>query len=405
MAYTITQKVPIVVGVGALQAAAEKIRDELKFKKVLLVYDQNIAKTGNADKVKAAFEVAGLECFVYDKCERDAPEHCCDEVAKMGLENQAEILVAIGGGSTMDTTKGACVVMGNGGKMHDWLMQNPYRKAGKSTVEAFMKPLGYKKNVPCVCIPTTSGTGSESGSWAVIHDEELHMKDCIMYEAEFAVIDPEMTVTCPDFVTTDCAFDALAHAAESITSRNGSVNIYDDMLGSGVTQMVFEYLEKAVKDPGDLYAREKLATAATLAGFCLNYATAHVGHTIADGLLYRFNFSHGYACLLALPGSIELAAPYTTEQVKHLIKAQGGQLTGNETPEELGSIVAENYRKLARACGVKTPKDKGITRDEFISDETVEACFGDKLAIASCPKDNITKEDIRKILIDIYDKL
>lgn len=404
MAYSITQKVPIVIGEGALTMAAEKIRDELKFTKVLLTYDPNIGKSGTADKVRTAFEAAGLECFVYDKVERDAPEHCCDEIAQLGLEKKAEILVAIGGGSTMDSTKGACVVMGNGGKMHDWLMQNPYRKAGKSPVEAFAKPLAYKRTVPCVCIPTTSGTGSESGSWAVIHDEELHMKDCIMYEAEFAVIDPVMTVTCPPSVTLDCAFDALAHAAESITSRNGNGCMYDVMLGAGVTQMVFENLETAVKEPENLYAREKLATAATLAGFCLNYATAHVGHAIADGLLYRYNFSHGYACLMALPGAIQMAAPNVVEQTKQLIKAQGYQLTGNETPEELGEIVAENYRKLARACGVKTPKDKGITREEFISDATVEACQVEKLAIANCPKDNITSEDIRQLLADIYDK-
>ena len=405
MIYEITQDVPVLVGQGAVKEVGKKLREDYGVTKVALVYDMGVKNAGIADKVLEALTESGMPCVCYDKVERDAPDYTVDELGAVIRENGCDGIVAVGGGSTLDTAKGAGVVASNPGCIRDYMIQRPARLAGTDTAAGFASASKHKQTVPLVTIPTTSGTGSEIRLTGVIHDTELHKKDIVEYTPKFAVQDPELLVTMPPFITATTAFDAMAHANESMTSIVGQKKLRNTILGAGVTQTVFEWLPVAIAEPNNLVAREKLAVASTLAALCSLDGLAHVGHNTADSFNYNFNMAHGHACALTLPPTIELAAPYAADSVRHIAIAQGIVLSGDETPQVLGRMVADKYRELARAVGIPSMKDQGITREQMVETQVIEDIFLNQNAMNKFPSGTgITREEAKWLLLEIYDR-
>lgn len=406
MTYMIDQVVPVLVGQGAAGELAAKLKAEHGATAVALVTDPGVAGAGIADKVRDALEAGGLPCAVFfDKVERDAPDYNVDELAGLIRDAGCDAIVAVGGGSTLDSAKGAAIVACNGGKIRDYMIQRPARLAGGDTAAGFAQAAKHKMTLPLVTIPTTSGTGSEIRLTGVIHDTELHMKDIVEYTPALAVQDPELLTTMPPFVTATTAFDAMAHANESMTSVIGQHKLRNTILGAGVTQTVFEWLPVAIAEPDNLVAREKLAVASTLAALCSLDGLAHVGHNCADSFNYNFDLAHGYACSLTLPPAIELTAPYATDAVRHIAIAQGAHLTGGETPEELGSLVADNYRALAHKVGIPSLVERGIAREDLLRDKVVDDIFLNQNAMNKFPTGcGITREQAIWMLEQIYDR-
>ena len=402
--YEITQAVPVLVGRGAVGEMAERLRTSGNCRRAVLVYDSGVEKAGISGKVKDALEARGICCICYNKVERDAPDYSVDELSGLIRDNGCDVIVAVGGGSTLDTAKGAGLAASNGGKIRDYMLQRPARLSGGDTAAAFRQTKKYSQDIPLITIPTTSGTGSEIRLTGVIHDTELHMKDIIEYTPYFAVQDPELLTTMPPFITATTAFDAMAHANESMTSIIGQKKLRNTILGAGVTQTVFEWLPTAVSEPENLEAREKLAVASTLAALCSLDGLAHVGHNAADSLNYNFDLAHGYACSLTLPPAIELAAPYAAESVRHIALAQGLSLSGKETPEELGRLVADAYRALAHRVGIPPIRERGITKEQLLQKKVIDDIFLNQNAMNKFPSGKgITREDAAWMLEQIYD--
>ena len=404
MIYEIAQPVPILAGRGAVMELGAKLIKDFGVRKVVLVYDRGVKGAGIGDKVKAALEEHGLQCVTFDDIQRDAPDTNVDELGRFIRDAGADAVVALGGGSTLDACKGACTVAVNGGTIRDYLIQRPYRLRGERGAEGFKKEITYKQDLPLICVPTTSGTGSELRLGGVIYDTDLHVKDSVVYVPKLAVQDPELLVTMPPFITATTAFDAMAHANESMTSLIGQHKLRNTILGAGVTQTMFEWLPVVMDDPNNLEGREKIGVASSLAALCSIDGLAHIGHAIAETFNYNFDLPHGHACTLTLPVAIEVAAPFAVESVRHIALAQGLIPTGKETPEELGAMVAEKYRELARRCGIPSLKSLGVSRERMFEDKVVDDCFINDAAMGMFPSGKgITREQAIWCLEKIYD--
>ena len=231
------------------------------------------------------------------------------------------------------------------------------------------------------------------------------MKDIVEYTPAFALQDATLLTTMPPFITATTAFDAMAHANESMTSTIGQGKLRNQILGAGVTQTVFEWLPVAMAEPENLEAREKLAVASSLAALCSLDGLAHIGHNCADSFTYNFNLPHAYGCSLTLPVAIQLAAPYATDSVRHIAIAQGAHLTSSETPEELGRLVADNYRRLAHEVGIPSLAERDIKREDMFADKVVDDIFQDQNAMNKFPSGSgITREQAVWMLEQIYDE-
>lgn len=405
MIYEMNQAVPVLVGQGALREMAVRLKEDYGCKRAAVVYDPGVQEAGISGRVLEALKRQELECVCYDRVKRDAPDDTVDELGELIRKNGCDVIVAVGGGSTLDTAKGAGIVASNGGSIRDYMIQRPARLSGGDTAAAFQKIRRHRQDIPLITIPTTSGTGSEIRLTGVIHDTQLHMKDIVEYTPRLAVQDPELLTTMPTFITATTAFDAMAHANESMTGINGQKKLRNTILGAGVTQTVFEWLPVAVEEPENLEAREKLAVASTLAALCSLDGLAHIGHNGADSLNYNFNLPHGYGCSLTLPPAIQLAAPYAAESVRHIVLAQGAVLKGNETPEELGAMAADGYRRLARQTGIPSLKERGIKREQLLEKKVIDDIFLGTNAMNQFPSGKgITREEAEWMMAQIYDR-
>lgn len=284
------QPVPVLIGRGSVKKMVEKLKEEYHCRRVALVFGNGVKHAGIIDFVLTALNIASLEYLSYDHMEQDAPDYNVDELGKFLSANHCNAVIAIGGGSTLDTAKGGALVACNGGSIRDYMIQRPARLAGTDSSIRFQHTQQHQQALPLIAIPTTSGSGSEMRLTGVIYDTELHMKDIIEYTPALAVQDPELLTTMPAFITATTAFDAMAHANESMTSCIGKQKLRNIILGAGVTQAVFEWLPVAISEPDNLVAREKLAVASTLAALCSLDGLAHVGHNAADSLNYNFIF-------------------------------------------------------------------------------------------------------------------
>src|SRR5262249_13967102 len=198
----------VVFGPSSLARLGELVR-ELGGRRVLLVTDPGLEAAGHPQRAVESLRAAALEIFLFDGVEENPTTRHVDNGLAFARTNQIDFIVAVGGGSSMDCAKGINFLYTNGGSMID------YKGFGKAA-----KPM-----LPSVAVPTTSGTGSEAQSYALIADEETHMKmACGDRKAAFrvAVLDPEVTISQPPKVTAITGIDAIAHAIETYatTKRN-----------------------------------------------------------------------------------------------------------------------------------------------------------------------------------------
>src|SRR6185436_7366413 len=202
----------LVFGVNAVERAGEIVR-ELGAKKVLLVTDPGIAAAGHEQHVLKSLATDGVKAVVFDKVRENPTTRCIDDCLAVAKSAGIEAIIGLGGGSSMDTAKGCNFLLTNGGRVQD------YWGVGKAT-----KPM-----LPFIAIPTTSGTGSECQSAALIADEATHQKMACLDEktaARVAILDPELTLSQPPRVTACTGIDAIAHAVESaVTKKRTAISV------------------------------------------------------------------------------------------------------------------------------------------------------------------------------------
>lgn len=283
-AFDHTPRTRVVFGNGALSRLGELARAHGT--RALLVTDSGIVKAGHAARALDSLRAAGLEAGLFDRVHENPSTRDVDDCVAVAREFRADLIVGLGGGSSMDTAKGCNFILTNGGRMQD------YWGVGKAT-----KPM-----LPLVAVPTTAGTGSECQSFALISDEVTHSKMACgdtRAAAKIALLDPELTVSMPQRVTVLTGIDAIAHAIEtSVTKKRNAISA---MYSREAFRLLIGGFERVLRDPKDLEARGYMLLGAAFAGTAIENSMLGAAHSSANPLTAHFGIVHGHAVGLMLP--------------------------------------------------------------------------------------------------------
>ncbi len=282
----------LVFGNGTLDRLGELAR-ETGGSRVFLVTDRGIVAAGHVERACASLRRAGLEVTVFADVHENPTTADVAGCLAAAQAFGADLLVGLGGGSSMDTAKGTNFLLTNGGRIQD------YWGVGKAT-----KPL-----LPLIAIPTTAGTGSECQSAALIADETTHQKMACLdpkAAARIAVLDPELTVSQPPRVTAMTGIDALAHAVETaVTTKRNAVSA---MYSRSAFRLLVPALLRVLTNPRDLDARGRMLLGAAFAGLAIESSMLGAAHSAANPLTADFGVVHGAAVGLMLPHVIRVNA-------------------------------------------------------------------------------------------------
>jgi alcohol dehydrogenase len=274
---------------------------------------------------------AGLQVFLFDGVEPNPTSRHVEAGVAFARPQNIDLIVSVGGGSSMDCAKGINFLLTNGGTMAD------YRGFGKAT-----KPM-----LPSIGIPTTAGTGSEAQSYALIADDATHLKmACGDRKAAFhvAILDPEVTVSQPPGVTAITGIDALSHALESyVTTKR---NPLAQMFAREAWSLLESNLEKVLSIPGDLEARGAMQMGAFLAGTAIENSMLGACHACANPLTAHYGMAHGLAIGIMLPHVIRYNAPAAGRLYADLME-QANLADGTADPAE---VVAQRVAQLMRVA-------------------------------------------------------
>ena len=285
LAFDFQPRTRVVFGPGSIQRTGTLARD-LQFHKTLVVADAGVRDAGHAKTVLAILESAGIEPVLFGDFGVNPDSAMVDAGATFAREHGVDSILGLGGGSSLDCAKGISFIATNGGRMAD------YRGYGKVT-----KPL-----LPMIGIPTTSGTGSEAQSYAVIADADTHMKmACGDPTAAFkvAILDPDLTASAPRHVTAMSGYDALAHAVETAVTQKRTP--LSDMLSQHAWKLLSGAYERVLLQPADADARAAMMIGSHLAGAAIEQSMLGAAHACANPLTAKFNLPHGLALAIVLP--------------------------------------------------------------------------------------------------------
>ena len=354
---------------------ALSILDEIKDGSVLIVCDEFMESSGIVDKIKE--HLASCRVYVFSKVIPDPPIEIVSEGIKCLSECGADIMIAVGGGSSIDAAKAIRELAGR---------------------------LGIARIDECYAIPTTSGTGSEVTRFSVITDANKGIKYPLVNDSlqpMVAILDPELVESVPPAITADTGMDAQTHALESYVSTDS--NDFTDALAEKAVTLLVKFLPFAYAHGDDLEAREKVHNAACLAGMAFNKVGLGICHSIAHTVGGKFHISHGRSNAMLLPYIIEFNAhldgPEETlcaRKYQRMAKLIG--IPYSNVPLAVNSLVRK-IREMNRLFGIpENLKKLNISRADVmkVKDQMTSAAMND-----ICTKTNpraVTVDDLEKII-------
>ena len=309
---------------------------ELGARRALLVTDPGIVAAGHAERGLAALNRAGIETQLFEGVGENPTTDHVDAGLAVAKRHNPELIVGLGGGSSMDCAKGINFLLTGGGRMAD------YWGTGKAT-----RPM-----LPSIAVPTTAGTGSETQSFALISDASTHVKmACGDKKASFrvAILDPQLTVSQPPRVTALTGIDALAHALETyVTRTRTAVSL---AFSREAWQLLGENFGRVLEDPSDLEARSGMQLGAAFAGLAIENSMLGATHALANPLTARYGIVHGQAVGLMLPHVIRFNGHEFGSWYDDLLAASGGT-NGFPSPQSGYGGLAEFIADLAHKAGL-----------------------------------------------------
>ena len=313
-------------------------------RRALVVTDPGVRRAGIADGPLAALRDAGLTVALFHGVSGNPRDHECLAAAEAGRALGADMVVAVGGGSPMDTAKTAAALLANGGTPQDW----------EAPARLDRPPL------PVVAVPTTSGTGSEVTFYAVVTDTARHVKMSLFdprLAPAVALVDPGLTMTLPAAVTASTGMDALTHAVEAATCR--LANPVSDALAKEAIGLVARHLPTAVRDGANREARAGTMMGSLLAGMAFGNTDVGSVHCLAEAIGGRYDTPHGVANAVFLPLVFAHNAAAFPEHHAAVAAALG--LGGESAADAVAAVAA-----LAREVGIPRLRDlPGIDPADF----------------------------------------
>ena len=302
----------------------------------LIVSDPGIAKIGAVEKAVHFIKGAGLKVTIFDQVHENPTTDDVDACVAVAKESKVDLIVGLGGGSSLDTAKGCNFILTNGGTMHDYW-----------GVDLANEPM-----LPLIAIPTTSGTGSECQSFALIADAKTHAKMACgdkKAAATVAILDPELTVTMPAAVTAHTGIDAIAHALETAVCNKRSEISYE--YSKAAWQLLNDGLVGVMKQPDDIKARARMQLGAAFAGTAIENSMLGIGHSCANPVTAHYGVVHGQAVGTMMPEVV--AFNRLDGQVDSIYR----ELYEGDLPERLRTLLVSAEMNFSLAdLGVESDK-------------------------------------------------
>ena len=324
----------LIFGVGAIKRIGELAR-ELGARRVLVVTDEGIVAAGHAERVEHFLQAAGLGVVIFGAVRENPTTLDVERCVEVARAANVEVIIGLGGGSSLDTAKGCNFLLTNGGQMRD------YWGVGKAA-----KPM-----LPLIAVPTTAGTGSECQSFALIADEETNQKMACgdpKAAAKIAILDPTLTLSQPARVTALTGIDAIAHAAETaVTKKRTPLSL---LYSREAFNLCVNNLPVVLENPNHLEARGNMLLGAAYAGTAIENSMLGAAHAAANPLTAHFGIAHGQAVGILLPHVIRFNAgdPGAQRAYGELAAAAGiGHLNG-DVEDSVERLVARIELILSR---------------------------------------------------------
>jgi len=340
------------------------------------------------EKAKASLAEAGVEVAHFDGVVPNPTTESVAAGAKIAQEHKADVVLGLGGGSSMDTAKAIAVEATHEGTCWDYLW--------------FRETQPTEKTLPIIAVTTTSGTGSQVTQVAVVTNPAEKCKSAIynpIIYPKVSIVDPELMVTVPEHVTASTGFDVFAHSFESLIHCNSSP--YVEMMAKEAIRLVAKYLPVVLKDGSNIEAREAMAWADTLAGLCIANAGVTLPHGMgmAIGGMYP-HVMHGEALAVTYPEFMRYTYKYAIPQFAALGRILDPALE-SESDESAAEKSCELVDKLLKEIGMWFGlEDFKIPKEEL--DELAEACL-----VLPDYKNNprvITLEEVKQMLERCYSR-
>ncbi len=365
-------------GVACLDTIGDEAK-ELAAEHAIIITDPGVYKAGLVSPVKEQFSRIKLSVDVFSEAEPEPTLPRLNAIAEDLRKYNYDLLVGVGGGSSIDTAKGLSVLLAHGGNGQDYLGVNRVPKPG----------------IPVFALPTTAGTGSEVTMIAVFGDPEKKVKSSIVSPyllARLALVDPSLTYGCPPKVTAACGMDALVHVIECYTSVKA--NDFSDALALEAMRLIVGNLRTVVKNGSDKEARKCMSEGALIAGIAFGNSSVTAVHALAYPLGSRFHVPHGVANGLLLPYVMECNLSANLPKFAVIAKMLGVETTELPLQEaaEKGVRAAE---ALAADIGIPTHlRDLGVPKEAL--EEMAVATMDINRILVNNPKP-LTLDDVRRI--------
>lgn len=352
--------------------------------KALVVTDATMVKVGIVGRLTEQLDQADIGYSVFDQIAGEPTDTMVMEGLAAYREGRCMFLIAIGGGSAMDTMKAIAMMTVQTGKLSDYM--------GREITGQLP---------PMIAIPTTAGTGSEVTQFTIITDTETETKMLLKGRAlmpDMAVIVPEFSASTPKGITASTGLDALTHAVEAFTSKKAQP--LSDTMALSAVKRIFRYLPIAYAEGGNLEARNQMALAALEAGIAFNNASVTLVHGMSRPIGALFHVPHGISNAMLLGVCLSYALDGAYGRFAALGRAVGAS-EGDAEEQEAAGCFLHAVERLCEQCEIPTLEQYGIQKQSFF--EKMDKMADD--AIASGSPTNTRKRVDREDIVNLYRKL
>jgi len=372
------------VGAGASQEAGTIVK-ALECQRPLIVTDKMMVQLGYVARIQTSLTALGIISDVFDDTVPEPTVSSIQAGVEMVRNGSYDSIIAIGGGSPIDSAKAISILGKYGGVMRDYKFPRVVSEPG----------------LPIIAIPTTAGTGSEATRVTIITDETSDEKMLcvgIGFMPTAALVDYELTLSLPSRTTADTGIDALTHAMEAYVSKKAS--LYSDTQAIAAMKLLAPNLRRAFHDGSDRNAREAMMLGSTLAGVAFSNASVALVHGMSRPIGAFYHVPHGLSNAMLLPAVTEYSIPAAPARYADCARAMGVAEVSDSDDQANAKLMTELYA-LNAELNVPTPEQFGISREHFFGNLGIMA----EQALASGSPGNNPRVPSADEIIQIYKKL
>ena len=374
---------PSIMQIGA-KASQEvgNILNNLSYKKPLIITDKMMVELGYASKIQESLNAVNIHADIFSDTIPEPTVASIQAGVNKIKSADYDCIIALGGGSPIDSAKAIGILGKFGGVMSDYKFPRLVSEIG----------------VPIIAIPTTAGTGSEVTRFTIIADESTDEKMLCVgrgFMPSVALIDYELTLSLPKRATADTGIDALTHAMEAYVSKKA--NAYSDTQAIEAMKLIGPNLRKVYHDGNDLKAREKMMLGATLAGIAFSNASVALVHGMSRPIGAIYHVPHGLSNAMLLPAVTEYSIPSATKRYADCAKAIGIALS-DDADDVANQKLLKELIAINDELNVPSPSEFGIDKKDFMQNLEIMA----EQAIASGSPANNPRVPESKEIVEIY---